>query len=175
MSDETDYPQTQGAAAIGGRLRRLSERIDRDATRIYAEAGQEFEQRWFGVLNQLVLQGPLSVGSAAATLGITHVSISQTRSSLEAAGLIERRPDPNDGRSSKMVLTRKGQQLAKRLAPVWEALNAVAVELDTEAGNVVAALDRLDAALDRKSLYERAKEKLGEPELKPALRVRRSR
>jgi hypothetical protein len=42
---------------------------------------------------------------------------------------------------------------------VWEVLNQAAVELDQEAGHVVAALDRLDAALRLKSLYERVHEK----------------
>ena len=42
---------------------------------------------------------------------------------------------------------------------VWEVLNQASVELDREAGHVVAALDRLDEALARKSLYERVHQK----------------
>lgn len=156
----SDYTSSQGAAAIGGRLRRLSERIDHDATRLYAENGFRFEQRWFGVLNQLVLSGPMSVGELAAALGISHASVSQTRQSLEKAGLTSREPDRHDARSHKLHLTRAGQKLAGRLTPLWDVLNEVAVELNEEAGDVVAALEALEAALNRLSLYERVVERL---------------
>ena len=44
-------------AALAARLRRLSERFDRDATKLYAAQNIRFEQRWYGLLNQLVLNG----------------------------------------------------------------------------------------------------------------------
>jgi DNA-binding MarR family transcriptional regulator len=157
-----DYPLTSGGGALGARLRRLSERIDRDAGRLYAQAGIPFEQRWYGVLNQLVLRGPLSVGELAQLLGITQASVSQTRQSLAAAGLIGWETDPADGRRRTLHLTPQGQALVARLVPLWAMLIATAAELDAEAGHVTAALDRLDQALDRRSLYERALTRMGE-------------
>lgn len=157
----TTYAQDQGAAAIGARLRRLSERIDREAARLYADLGVHFEQRWFGPLDLLGRFGPLSVGEIARALGISHVSVSQTRDSLQRAGLVSAEPDPADARSRKLRLTAHGEALRAELGPVWEALNAVAVELDREAGGVVAVLDRLDATLDRQSVDQRARERLG--------------
>ena len=44
----------------------------------------------------------------------------------------------------------------ERLAPIWSALMAAAIELDAEAEGTVAALERLDRALQRSSLYDRA-------------------
>lgn len=151
----TDYTRKLGALAIGARLRRLSERIDEDAARIYGELGVAFEQRWWGVMEQLFEHGPASVGELARALGISHPSVSQTRRSLEQAGLIQATPDPRDARSRRLELSEHGRALYQRLAPVWAAMDAVAVELDREAADVVAALDRLDAALGRVSLYER--------------------
>ena len=43
-----DFPSRSGGAAIGARLRRLSDRIDREADGLYAAFGIDFEQRWFG-------------------------------------------------------------------------------------------------------------------------------
>src|SRR3954468_24945833 len=86
---QEDAVKRYGATAIGGRLRRLSERIDQDCARIYADLGVRFEQRWFGVLSQLANGGPRSVGALAASLGITHASVSQTRRSLHEAGLVD--------------------------------------------------------------------------------------
>ncbi|RYG81768.1 MAG: MarR family transcriptional regulator, partial [Alphaproteobacteria bacterium] len=50
MADKSDYSRSFGGAALGARLRRASERIDRDGTRVYATRDVRFEQRWYGVL-----------------------------------------------------------------------------------------------------------------------------
>ncbi len=155
MGTRADYTRTVGGAAVGGRLRRLSEWIDGDSGRIYAALGVRFEQRWFGVLNQLALQGDRTVGDLAVTLRITHASISQTRRSLEAAGLIAAQPDPRDGRRRPLRLTAAGQALVARLSPLWRALDDAAQDLNDEAGDAVAVLDRLDDALAQHSWFER--------------------
>ena len=157
---QVDHIRRQGDIAIGGRLRRLSERIDREAARVYADAGVAFEQRWLGVLEHLIIHGPQSVGDLAQRLNISHVSVSQTRQSLEKAGIIFQTQDPDDGRRRTLALTEAGQALVVQLTPIWDALSAVSAELNAEAGNLVATLDRLDDALDRASLYERTKARL---------------
>src|SRR3990167_7377692 len=88
MVADTDYTRRVGGEAIAARLRRLSEALDGDTARVYAALGIDFEQRWFGVLNQIALSGPMTVGELAAVLRITHVSVSQTRRSLETAGIL---------------------------------------------------------------------------------------
>ncbi len=155
-----DYPSSQGGAAIGARLRRLSDRIDREADRLYSDFGIDFEQRWFGVINQLTLVGPLSVGELSALLGISHVAVSQTRTALMERGLVATADDPADARRRVLTLSAAGRRLAKRLAPLWAALNKAAGDLDREADGVVEALARLEAALDERSLAERVRAKL---------------
>jgi len=54
-----------------------------------------------------------------------------------------------------LVLSATGRKLYRRLSPLWAAMDAVAIELDAEAGDVVSALEKLDQALDRVSLYDR--------------------
>jgi len=157
---DAQYTNRQGGSSIGGRLRRLSERIDRDAARLYADSGVTFEQRWFGVLDLLQRYGPLSVGELATPLGISHASVSETRKSLLRAGLIVATPNPADGRSRKLALSAEGRALMTRMAPLMEALIAVGAELDEEAAGVVAVLDRLDRVLDEASLYDRVRARL---------------
>jgi MarR family transcriptional regulator, organic hydroperoxide resistance regulator len=154
-----DYIRSYGPAALGARLRRLSESIDEDAARIYADLEIEIEQRWVGVLEELAERGSQSVGELAAALGIRHSSVSQTRRSLEQAGLVSSDADPLDARSRKLRLSLAGARLVRRLQVVWGLLNAVSMELDAEAGNAIAALDRLDDALNRVSLYERVRQR----------------
>lgn len=150
-----DYSRGEGGQALGARLRRLSERIDGEVGRVYAAQGVAFEQRWFGVLNQMMLQGPTTVGEIAAAMRITHVSVSQSCRSLERAGIIRSAPDPADARRRILSLSPAGEALVARMAPLWQSLKDVAAELNDEAGNVVAALDRLDDALVRKSIFDR--------------------
>lgn len=150
-----DYTRSCGGAAIGARLRRLSESIDGDTMRAYAALGVQFEQRWFGVLNQLALNGPATVGELASTLRITHVSVSQTRNSLEKAGIVVSEADPSDARRRRLMLTDAGLALIERLQPLWRTCEKVALELTAEAGDLMAALDRLDDALTRRTVFER--------------------
>jgi MarR family transcriptional regulator, organic hydroperoxide resistance regulator len=153
-----DYVRSAGPAALGARLRRLSAALDADARRIYAEAGVTFEQRWLGLLDLLSSHGPLTVGELAESLGISHPSVSQSRDSLAKAGLIAWEADEKDRRRRRLRLTKDGEVLVRRLRPLWAALDQAAEALDTEAGGVAAALDRLEDRLEDRGLYERVGE-----------------
>ncbi|WP_395337364.1 MarR family transcriptional regulator [Novosphingobium sp. BL-8H] len=155
----SDYVSRMHGATLGARLRRLSATIDADATRIYAELGIRFEQRWFGLINQLAIEGTMTVSALAEALGISHPSVSEARKSLESAGLIHATPDPQDSRKRVLSLSPAGEELVARLRPMWQAFDDAARELDQEAGEVSASLARLDQALARRSLYDRLKER----------------
>jgi DNA-binding MarR family transcriptional regulator len=162
MTDkQDDYSRTFGGAALAARLRRLSERLDRDGTRVYATHGIHFEQRWYGILRQLVSNGPMTVGEIATALQISHASVSEARRSLEKAGIIVAVPSSEDARRRALNLTSTGLKLCESLSPLWENFNAVAQELNEEAGDVVRLLDRLDDALTRRSMYERIMDRAG--------------
>jgi MarR family transcriptional regulator, organic hydroperoxide resistance regulator len=155
-----DYITNEGGAAIGGRLRRISERIDREAGELYKSLGVVFEQRWFGVLNQLRLVGPMEVGELAAALGVSHVAVSQVRSALEREGLVLAEAVPGDARRRRLSLSEAGRQLVAQLSPTWTAMNEAARDLNQEAGDVIDALNRLEVALDRRSLTMRVRDGL---------------
>lgn len=155
MNELADYSRMAGGAALGARLRRLSERIDRESTRVYAAFGIKFEQRWFGILNQIILNGPMTVGDIAMTLRMTHVSVSQARRSLEARGFVYSLSDEKDARRRPIALTPRGQALTMELSALWQALGEGAAELNAEAGDLIPLLNRLDDALSRRSLLDR--------------------
>ena len=159
MSD-FDYSRSFRGQALAARLRRASDLLDRDGTRVYAARAVPFEQRWYGILRQLIANGPMSVGAIAKVLRITHVSVSEASRSMEKAGIITSAASPEDGRKRNLVLTDQGLALAEDLSPLWDAFNAAADELNTEAGDLVALLDRLDDALARKSMFDRIIERL---------------
>ncbi|MEJ0040882.1 MAG: helix-turn-helix domain-containing protein [Rhizomicrobium sp.] len=96
----TDYVRQKGTAAFGTRLRRLSERLDRQVLAVYREHDSAFQPRWFAVVGALREKDGLAVGELAALLGITHAAVSQLRGELIAAGLVRAKADPADGRRS---------------------------------------------------------------------------
>jgi DNA-binding MarR family transcriptional regulator len=165
-----DLVAAYGSAGVGARLRRLSERIDREARAVYKRAGIDFEQRWVGVLILLMERGAVTVGELAEALGIRQPSVSQTLRSLQAAKLVSARTDPRDPRRRIQSLTEAGLQLVERARPVWEALMEAARDLDREGIDIVTPLAQIERELDRKSLYERA---LGH--LRPASATRNHR
>ncbi|WP_205522771.1 MarR family winged helix-turn-helix transcriptional regulator [Myxococcus eversor] len=157
-----DSLKKQGTLAFGTRLRRLVERMDRDVLALYRAAGERFEPRWYAVFTTLRDSGPLTVGELAVRLGITHAAVSQVRTALEREGLILSKADPEDGRRQRLLLSAKGQRTATRLAPLWTAIAQAADELLREgAPTLMAQLDGLDQALDRRGLRARAGERLG--------------
>jgi DNA-binding MarR family transcriptional regulator len=158
----TDYPRSLGSAAIGARLRRIVERIDREANAVYAHIGVDFEQRWMGVVRLLAERGEMTVGDLAEALVITQPSVSQSLRSLKAAKLVAERLDPRDARLRIQRLTKTGRVFVKKVRPVWNALIESARDLDREGIDLNTPLDKVEQALDRKSLYERALGYLGQ-------------
>ena len=143
-------------AALGSRLRRLLERLDREVLGIYHDAGERFEPSWYAVFTAVRDDGPLTVGELAQQLGVSHAAVSQVRTTLEREGLIAGAPDPRDGRRQFLSLTPRGQETARRLAPLWTAiLEATGGMLAKHAPTLLADLDALETALDHRGLRAR--------------------
>lgn len=63
------------------------------------------------VLARLDREGTHSISSLAAAERIRPQSMAQTIGDLEADGLVERRPDPTDGRRSLVDMTDEGRRM----------------------------------------------------------------
>jgi DNA-binding MarR family transcriptional regulator len=61
------------------------------------------------VLGRLDREGPQSVSALSAAERVRPQSMAQTVSELEADGLVERNPDPSDGRRAMVSLTAAGR------------------------------------------------------------------
>jgi MarR family transcriptional regulator, organic hydroperoxide resistance regulator len=152
----TDYVRQKGAAAFGTRLRRLSERLDRQVQALYRAHESGFQPRWFAVVGLLAERGTSSVGELANLLGITHAAVSQLRGELIAAGLVRTRPDPADKRRQLLELSPHGKRLVTRLRPLWRSIAAATDGLVAEAApGLLDALARIEDALENRSIAER--------------------
>ncbi|UCF18184.1 MAG: MarR family transcriptional regulator [Gemmatimonadota bacterium] len=159
-----DVLRELGALAFASRLKRLSERLYRDVSKTYGLLDVEFEARWFPLLHLLSLNDELAVTEISAELGLTHPAVNQVAAAMTQRGLLESRRDPADERRRLLALTAKGRGLAAQLSPVWRVVRAETEGLLAESGaDVLAALDRIEASLDRDDLAARLRRRLLEP------------
>lgn len=79
------------------------------------------------ILARIAARGPLRVGELAAELGVRQPTLSDAAAALLRKGLLERRPDPADGRAARLHLTAPGRELAEAArAPAPDLLAALA-------------------------------------------------
>ncbi|MGN6587691.1 MAG: MarR family winged helix-turn-helix transcriptional regulator [Solirubrobacterales bacterium] len=92
------------AAPLAGELRVVLGRLMR---RLRAEHGFSLAQG--AVLGRLDREGPQSVSDLAGKERMRPQSMAQTVADLEAEGLVERNPDPDDRRRALLSLTESGR------------------------------------------------------------------
>jgi DNA-binding MarR family transcriptional regulator len=89
---------------IGSLVRRLRQ--------VHPDGGLSMSET--SALARLDREGPTTSGALAKLEQITPQSMGVTLSALELRGLIQRRPDPDDGRRAVMSLTRVGRDVVLR-------------------------------------------------------------
>ena len=80
----------------------------------------------------------------AACMGVEPPTATKMLQRMEHAGLIERRPDPEDARISRVYLTERGRALEQPVLEVWK-------QLETQ---TVAGLSPTEQALLRRLLMQ---------------------
>ncbi len=102
-------PSPQG---VIGRLHRLAARLREELVAVYREHG--LGEGEFDVLASLRRTGApyeLPAGELARHTMVTTGAMTKRVDRLEAAGLVSRRPDADDGRGRRIALTPQGREL----------------------------------------------------------------
>ncbi len=130
------------------RLSRLANRVSSSLAREYAAGFDLSIPQWRAVAVLGERPGVCADDICEAT-GMDKVAVSRAIGGLQAAGRVERRPDPGDGRRSRLRLTRAGRAVYRRVAPLALAFEErlLASLGDAERRQ----LDRLLARLDRRA------------------------
>jgi DNA-binding MarR family transcriptional regulator len=130
-------------AEIAARLRLSATRL---ARRLRQEAGTGHSPSQLSALAAVFHNGPLTLGELAEYERVSPPTITKVAAKLEADGLIQRAPDPNDGRVSRVTVTRAGRALilqTRERKTTW--LTARVRDLDAaDRAHLAAALDVLD-------------------------------
>lgn len=110
MSRQDDLRDIDFAFTRVGRIGR-----GRAATRLRAEvSGVDLTNAAVGVLGALHKGGPMRASALAEAADTEAPLVSRELRNLTAAGYVETRPDPNDGRGRIVSLTKKGRTTYER-------------------------------------------------------------
>jgi DNA-binding MarR family transcriptional regulator len=127
------------------RVSRLARHLDR--ARRAAFAGHDLEPWEFDVLAALRRQGSpyeLSPGALLRTTLVTSGTMTNRVDRLEQAGLVRRRPDPEDKRGVLVTLTAAGQtRVDAALADLLESEQALLASLPEDSRQALAGLLRI--------------------------------
>lgn len=150
-----------GALAFASRLKRLSDRLARDISRVYEEHQVQFEARWFPVAFLLSQKSPLSVTEIADRLQFTHPAVNQIAGQMERHGMLASMRDRNDDRRRLLSLTKRGQQTVRQLQPVWAVIKRCTTDLlESVDEGFLRAIQQIEASLDQRDMYARVTEQL---------------
>ncbi len=153
------------ASSLGSRLKRLSEMMYQDYANLYDYAGVPFKPIWFLIANYLTIRRHGSITQIAAALHVTHAHVHQVAAQLIKLGIIEQFTDPADRRRRLLRLTPHGTVRIEQAKPVWNAIRLAQEEIIAEAGiDFIATIQRLEQAVQEKSVFERASAFLEPPE-----------
>ncbi|GEK80454.1 MarR family winged helix-turn-helix transcriptional regulator [Agrococcus baldri] len=141
----------QRASVDAGRLSTVADRLVRMHRR--TELPGELSPARASTLYSLVEHGPRRLGALAALERISQPAMTQIVQQLEASGLLERQPDPADGRASLIAITDAGRALSReRIAARAVTTAALLDTLDADDAAAIAralpALERLASAAD---------------------------
>lgn len=121
--------------------------ITRTARRMRQEAGSELRAPNASALTTVELHGPLTPSELADIERVKRPTATRILRGLEEEGLVQRTPDPNDGRSALISLTGEGRERLRRLRQRKNAYLARRMR-DLDPGEV-ATLERAAQILER--------------------------
>jgi len=159
--------------AFATRLKRLSERLWRDVSRIYSELDVEFEPRWFSILYSLSQNSSMTITELAGTLRLTHPAVNQLAAEMSDKGLLLSQKSKKDERKRLLRLSSKGKRIVAKLKPEWELIRKATDALIQESGfDMLSAMDNIEAQLNERDMYDRVQQERHGPleiaEYKPA-------
>ena len=160
LSPRRSLPRRERAArqaspreAIGPRLNFLVHNLSRDRAaafnRLMEPHGITRAQAW--AIGALSKNGGMTQTELAAELGLTRVAAGTLLGRLDAAGLVERHDDSEDGRVKRVYLTERCKPLRRLIDRAAATVNLQSLEglTDAEVETLINLLQRVQANLRR--------------------------
>lgn len=145
--------------ALGSRLRRLSELVTDQASKVYELYEIDMNPKWFPVFYALAQGEDKSIMQIAQEISHSHPSVSTIVKEMVKHGVAQEVPNKADARKNYIRLTDKGREINERIQVQYEDVNA-AVEnaLNETQYNIWKAIEEWEFLLEQKSLLNRVKD-----------------
>ncbi len=144
-----DALEELGFLFLGSRMKRLAERMQADATKIFERAGfGKLLPATNAVLAILDRYGPMTIGQLVERCGISQPAITRTVTGMKDQGTLTLTPLADDQRQKEVRLTPAGETLVSQLkAGPWREIRIAAEDLS--AGLESGIMDQLGAMEER--------------------------
>ncbi|HEY9257248.1 bifunctional helix-turn-helix transcriptional regulator/GNAT family N-acetyltransferase [Chitinophaga sp.] len=148
-----------GKAALGSRLRMLTETITEDAAQIFKLYDTPLQPKWFPVFYVLSAGEEKTITAIAQEIGHSHPSVSKIITEMRKKGLVAEKKDKTDGRRNMVSLTQKGTdiniKLKDQLIDVGSAVEAISAQASHDLWK---AIQEWEYLLQQQSLLDRVRE-----------------
>lgn len=145
------------AAFVANHMDRLSGLISEQGEVFLRDAGITIPSRTVSAVLLIGERGSVSAADIASVLDQPHQVATQRIDLLIKAGIVDRSPDPHDGRRKVLTLTADGHRQFARLQTRLETAAAAFTQLFDEIGcDMLACIERATGALKSKTLQQRA-------------------
>lgn len=147
----TEPPVTEPPVELGDALVHLLRIMERTGAQLSARRQDGLEKASFTALVRLVHDGPQRSRDLAESVLSDPSTISRHVAHLVSLGLVERQPDPADGRATVLAATEAGVRLAAELRQRRNATIAAVVDdwPPADRGHLAALLSRFTGDLER--------------------------
>jgi len=150
-----DFFNRTGKMAIGSRLRLLTDKITEDAVQLYKLYNVEILPKWFPVFYVLT-EKDNTITAIANEIGHSHPSVSKIVGEMTTAGIVTSKKAKADGRMSKVSLTNKGREAAKKIRYQYEDVgNAIETLSRTTRHDLWQAIEEWEYLLNENPLLQR--------------------
>jgi ribosomal protein S18 acetylase RimI-like enzyme len=155
-SSSLGFYERTGNAALGSRLRRLSETVTRDAARLYAHYGVPLHPKWFPVFFVLADGTEKTITAIAHEIGHSHPSVSRIVREMRRQRLLLERGVAHDRRKTAVRLSAKGRAARARLDEQFADVRCAIEKASAEARHDLwEALSEWEYLLQQRSLLRR--------------------
>lgn len=153
-----DIISQEGALFLGSRLKRLSDNLLNDATKIVHNLGYtELFPSHMAILKSLMQVNEISITQLAQNLGLSQPSVTRNVNSLKKIEIVSVKSSKTDNRQKLISLSPKGIKICNELDnKIWKNITQIMLEITQNCnGDFQDQILHIETNLNSISFYER--------------------
>ncbi len=156
-----DLIKELGEIALGSRLKRISDRINQEISKIFKSQNINIEPSLLPVLLYLNENESASVQELASALNFTHPAVIHLLKQMSKRDMVDTFADRDDGRKRMIRLSGNGKKILDSAEDVLDEIRISVKELVGSPGyDFMVIMDQLEKTLNEKTLIKRTEERI---------------